>query len=82
MRRYFFDLHDENGVVADDEGIQLSTLEAVQDEAAHALADFVRDEARRSILDFSLARQLEIQVRDDDGAVMNVKFSFEIKRLQ
>jgi hypothetical protein len=38
MRRYFFDLRDENGVVTDDEGIQLSTLEAVQDEAAHALS--------------------------------------------
>jgi hypothetical protein len=82
MRRYSFDLRDENGVVADDEGIHLSTLDAVQDEAAHALADFVRDETRRSILDFSLARQLEIEVRDDGGAVMNVKFSFEIKRLQ
>jgi hypothetical protein len=82
MRRYFFDLHDEGGVVTDDEGIQLSTLEAVQDEAAHALADFARDEARRFNADAGVVRQLEIEVRDDDGAVMNVKFSFEIKRRQ
>jgi hypothetical protein len=82
MRRYFFDLRDENGVVTDDEGIQLSTLEAVQDEAAHALADFVRDEARRFNSHDSLVRQLEIEVRDDNGAVMKVKFSFEIARPQ
>ena len=81
MRRYFFDLRDENGVVTDDEGIQLSTLEAVQAEVAHALADFVRDEARRFNSHDSLVRQLEIEVRDDNGAVMKVKFSFEIARL-
>jgi hypothetical protein len=54
----------------------------VQDEAAHALSDFARDEARRFNPDNGQTRQLEIEVRDDDGAVMNVRFSFEIKRQQ
>ncbi|WP_223967764.1 hypothetical protein [Bradyrhizobium sp. RD5-C2] len=82
MRRYFFDLRDEQGVVSDDEGMLFSTLEAVQDEAARALGDFARDEVRRVSPDGGSARQLTIEVRDEVGAVMHATFSFEIKRLQ
>jgi hypothetical protein len=80
MPRYFFDFREEDGVVVDNEGVQLATLEAVQDEAAHSLADFARDEARRFNPNTDLVRQLGIEVRHDDGAVMNVKCSFEIRR--
>jgi hypothetical protein len=81
MNRYFFDLRDEHGVVADEQGILLPSLEAVQDEAARAIGDLARDEVRRIKADASEARQLAVEVRDDTGAVMHAKFSCEIKRL-
>jgi hypothetical protein len=83
MRRYFFDLRDEQGIVPDEEGMVFSNLDAVQDEAARTLADIARDEARRIKPPDALhVRQLTIEVRDDHGPVMHATFSFEIKRLQ
>ena len=82
MRRYFFDVSDAHGVIPDDEeGMVLSTLDAVQDEAARALADMARDEVRATNGN-GLTRDLAIEVRDDNGAVMRVKFTFQIERLQ
>ena len=78
----FFRSADEDGVVADEQGILLPSLEAVQDEAARAIGDLARDEVRRIKADASEVRQLAVEVRDDTGAVMHAKFSFEIKRLQ
>jgi hypothetical protein len=46
MRRYFFDVHDGSGVVSDEEGMELSTIDAVQSEAARTLGDMARDELR------------------------------------
>ena len=82
MRRYFFDLRDEQGLIPDEEGLLLSSLEAAQDEAARSLGGFAHDEARRSKLDGEFVREMAIEVRDDDGPVMRAQFSFEIKRLQ
>ena len=39
MKRYFFDLRDGDELTPDDEGVELSTMEAVQEEAARSLAD-------------------------------------------
>jgi hypothetical protein len=58
MNRYFFDLRDEDGVVADEQGVLLPSLEAVQDEAARAIDDLARDEVRRIKADASEVRQL------------------------
>lgn len=58
MNRYFFDLRDEDGVVADEQGVLLPSLEAVQDEAARAIGDLARDEVRRIKADASEVRQL------------------------
>lgn len=33
MNRYYFDLRDRDGLVVDDEGVQLYGMEAVQKEA-------------------------------------------------
>ena len=81
MRRYFFDVRDGDGVIPDEEGVVLSNLDAVQDEAARALADMARDEVRATNSK-GLMRDLAIDVRDDNGAVMRVKFTFQIERLQ
>ncbi|MBT1515391.1 hypothetical protein KIP88_33405 [Bradyrhizobium sp. SRL28] len=57
----------------------LSTLDTVQDEAARALA--ARDEVRATDGN-GLTRDLAIEFRDDNGAVMRVKFTFQVERLQ
>jgi hypothetical protein len=80
MRRYFFDLRDGDGVVPDEEGMELSSLDAVQEEAARALADMPRDEV--PLTGNGPARHMAIEVRDADGPVLHASFSFEIKRVQ
>ncbi|MTV13020.1 MULTISPECIES: hypothetical protein [Bradyrhizobium] len=76
MPRYYFDLKDGNGIVVDEEGMDLRDLEAAQNEAALSLAGMARD----AVATAHRAEQMEIGVRDDNGAVMLVRFSFEISR--
>ncbi|HMM89518.1 DUF6894 family protein [Bradyrhizobium sp.] len=76
MRRYYFDLRDGDVLVVDEEGLELLDVVAVQEEAARALAGFAWDAARSSI--GSDSHQLAIEVRDEAGPVMNVRFTFEI----
>lgn len=80
MRRYFFDLRDGDEVMTDEEGMELPTLVAVQEEAAHALAGMARDEVPLS--GNGQVRHMAIEVRDGDGPVLRAKFSFETTRTQ
>ena len=72
-------MHDDGRVISDEEGLELPTLEAVQDEAAHALTDLARDKVRK---DGDGPRKLSIWVRDANGPVMVASLSFEVKRLR
>jgi len=81
MRRYFFDIHDGEGVISDEEGMELLNMDAVQDEAANALMDIARSRVRSANGNGSV-RQLTIEVRDEGGLVICAKFTFEIERLQ
>jgi hypothetical protein len=56
----------------------LQDLDSAQAEAVRALGDMARDAART--LKGSDAQRLGIDVRDDAGLVMHVRFAFEIKR--
>jgi len=78
MRRYYFDFLDARGLVVDDEGRELSDVEAVQMEAARSLVDMARD----CLLETTVVSvdQIAIQVRDDAGPVMKVRFKFEIDK--
>lgn len=78
MSRYYFDLRDRRVLFVDEEGFELRSLEAAQAEAAGALADMARDAIRSDTHD--PARQMGIEVRDDAGLVLQVRFSFEIER--
>jgi hypothetical protein len=78
MPRYYFDLKDSRGIFVDEEGLDLRDLEAAQKEAAQSLGGMARDAV--ATVNGSGAEQLEIAVRDDDGPVMVVRFSFEINR--
>jgi hypothetical protein len=83
MQRYFFDMIDGDALIADEEGVELSTSDAVLRESALALADMVKDEALGiDPGDAQHARQLAIEVRDQHGPVLRASFVFEIKRLQ
>ncbi len=54
----------------------LPDIRTVQEEAVKALADMVHSAPQKSA---SLI-QMAIEVRDDDGPVMHVRFTFDILR--
>jgi uncharacterized protein DUF6894 len=81
MPRYFFDLREGDESVPDEEGLELSSIERVQEEAARSLADFARDAARRVTQD-GKAHQMTIEVRDDNGPLMQVRFTIDVSRLR
>jgi hypothetical protein len=73
MKRYFFDMQDGDNFCPDEEGLELPDIEAAQVEAARSLADMVRDKI--SSQPFCL---MAIQVRDNDGPVIEAKFVWEL----
>ena len=77
MALYFFDLRDQSGFVADEEGTELCDVRAVQNEAARALSGLAWDAMR---LDDGIGQQMVIEVRNARGPVMEAKLSFEIAR--
>jgi hypothetical protein len=78
MPRYYFDLKDRNGLFPDEEGLDLRDLDAAQEEAAQSLSEMVRDAARTPTRD--PIQRMAVEVRDETGPVMHVRFSFEIER--
>ena len=79
MPRYYFDIRNEGNLAIDDEGLEFTDSLAVQEEAARSLADMARDELRSGPTP-SKNRHMAIEVRDDDGPLFEVKFTFEIDR--
>jgi hypothetical protein len=75
MRRYYFDWREGDEVFPDEEGLELSTIEEVQEEAARSLADMMRDVVHQHLED--VGYPVAIEVRDDDGPVLQLKFTFE-----
>jgi hypothetical protein len=78
---YFFDLIIAGDLAPDEEGTELSSMDDVQNEAAYALADMLRDDVRATMGN-PCARHLSILVRDSQGPVLEAKYSFEVARLQ
>jgi hypothetical protein len=76
MPRYYFDLIEGDEVILDEEGLELSSIAKVQEEAARSLADLARD-AIRLIFD-KASHTMAIGVRDDDGPVMQIRFTFDV----
>ncbi|WP_375166947.1 hypothetical protein [Bradyrhizobium sp. CCGB20] len=62
----------------DEEGLEFAHLEAVEREAAKAMADAAASNFERPIR----ASESSIVVRDDNGLVMRVRFTVEIERLR
>ncbi|OKO75943.1 hypothetical protein AC629_33415 [Bradyrhizobium sp. NAS80.1] len=65
MARYYFDLLDEGVLAIDEEGMELSNLQAVQADAAKSLADMARDAMHGSTN--GAKRYMAIEVRDEPG---------------
>lgn len=81
MPRYYFDLIEGDVLAVDQEGLELSSLRAVQAEAAKSLADMARDAVHGFPPRFG-QRKMAIEVRDETGPLMQVKFTFEVERLR
>ena len=77
MKRYYFDIRDGDGFSPDEEGLELPDIEAAQEEAALSLADMARDAVRISRRN---AHLMQIEVRDDNGPVLQARFVFAIDR--
>ena len=80
MPRYYFDIRDENDLAVDEMGLELSNIQDVQDEAARSLSGMARDEVRKLGSDSHRSRRMAIEVRDDKGPVLEVKFTVEIEK--
>jgi hypothetical protein len=75
MTRYFFDIREGDKVAIDEEGKDLPSVEAAQEEAARSLADLARDKI--GCYPFC---QMSIRVRDTDGPVVEAKFVWELRQ--
>jgi hypothetical protein len=80
MPRFYFDFRDGDDLLFDDEGLELSSIASVQEEAVKALADMARDAMRSPKYDGSKNRRMALEVRNEAGPVLQVKFTFEIAR--
>ena len=81
MPRYYFDIRDNDELAVDEEGLDLPNLQAVQIEAARSLTDMARHtvwERAETILGHRMA----VEVRDDNGPVLQAKFIFEVEKHQ
>jgi hypothetical protein len=78
MSRYYFDMCEEDEIASDEEGLELPTIESVLEEAARSLADMARNamQTHRG----GTRRPMAIEVRDDSGAVLQARFTFEVER--
>ena len=81
MPRYYFDIRDADELAVDEEGLELSTLKAVQAEAARSLVEMAQHTVWTSA-ETMLGHQMAIEVRDENGPVLQAKFTFELKQYQ
>jgi len=77
MPRYFFDTHDGDLFIRDDDGLELDGIEAARDAATGGLADLARD-----AIPGSMRRELSVQVRDEgDKPIIRAALWFEVATL-
>jgi hypothetical protein len=81
MPRYYFDMREGDEIAPDEEGMELDTLEEVQEEAARTLADMAKDGIRGGRTNGARG-PMSIEVRDAAGPVLQVKFTLEVRQLR
>lgn len=77
MARYYFDIHDEDGVETDSIGCEFAHLSMAEREAAKAVAEISWD-ALRAKKKGSIA----IIVRDELGPALEVVSAFHVRSLR
>ncbi|WP_426441814.1 DUF6894 family protein [Bradyrhizobium genosp. P] len=77
MTRYFFDYRDANGVIKDEIGEDLPSVDAAREMALAALGDVARDMTRQGHED-----RLMIVVRDGEHAVAAATVTMSTNRLE
>ena len=75
MSRYYFDIVDGQGLIPDDEGIELVDQRSAEIEAAKSLTEIARDTAPFG------RHRMAIEVRTDEGLLFQASFIFELARL-
>ena len=78
MPLYYFDLRDGEALSADDEGTELLDIECAQIEATEFLADMVVDLTMRASR--PSGHFMSIEVRDADGPLFTLSFTFTARR--
>jgi hypothetical protein len=76
MAHYYFDLRDGDELVVDEDGVELRDMKAARGEAARTLAGLAWDSVRN--FHGPQSHQMTIEVRDNVGSVMQVRFAFEV----
>ena len=79
MPRYYFHLRDGDVVTPDEVGLELSSFHAAQEEAARSLADLAREALRTHHID-GAGGLIAVEVRDDEGPVLQARFSVSVDR--
>ena len=77
MKRYFFDIRDGDELSPDEVGVELPDIKAVKAEAARSLADISRTDSFGHPF-----RHMAIEVRDDDGPVLEATFHWKLRLIK
>jgi len=72
--RLYFDLHDDQGVWADEEGMELRDVEAAEVEAALSLVDMIKAAVRRK-----RKGHMAVEVRRADGPLFQAIFELKAR---
>ena len=78
MQRYYFDLRDDDGLTIDDEGIELPDLRAARYEASRSVVDAARD----VLLRLMRPTEVAVEVRDESGPVIRMRFVIDIEEFR
>lgn len=77
MSRYFFDLRDGDELTPDEQGLELPSFHAAQEEAARSLADMAKQAVESRRIDGS-GGLLAVEVRDENGPVLQARFTVDV----
>jgi len=77
VSRYYFDFREGGEVHLDSDGLELASAEIACAEATRSLADMARDAVRA---EGTRRHQMSIEVRDDNGVVSQMSFTFNANR--
>jgi hypothetical protein len=73
MGRFYFDFHDDTGIIRDDAGEELPSATAARKEALEVVGQAVKDLTHRHS-----DGRIVIEVRDGDGPILKVSAVIEI----